>query len=495
MCDSPGLVTIARMNHPTSVRYAALAVIAAFAPVVAVAAEPLPPAAIVEPSGLSATQTAAIDTAVEAALAKTGVPSAEVALVRGGRIVLDRAWGKASETIPVARPDLRYQIASNSKQFLSALILRLRDQGKLSLDDPVAKYVPDVTEGNRITIRQLLSHTSGLQDFWSQDYLFQDMLTPVSPQGIVSRWAAKPLDYPPGTRWQYSNTGYVVAGLVAEQAGGAPLWQQFERVIFAPLGIHPLPLDETNGAGFPQGYHRNALGPVRAATPPARGWLWAAGELSMTASDLARWDIARLDGKLLPPRDWREQETPVLLADGTDPQYGLGVFNHIVDGRRVIDHGGESVGFLSQNSVYPDSGVGIVVLTNADFADAPGMITKAVADIVMPRAAPSDNGEPPRLEDAKAEFAALAAGRFDPAHFTEHARFYFSPQVRADYRSSLGPLCTPATFEPARPPRLRGGFVNRNFQITCGTIRLVLVTYTEPGAAGRWEQFMVMPGE
>ncbi len=192
-------------------------------------------------------------------------------MVRGGQIVLDKAWGKASETIPVATPRLPYQIASNSKQFLGELLLVLQDQGKLSLNDTVAKWLPGVSGGDRITIRQLLSHTSGLQDFWPQDYLFSAMEQPVTPQGIVDRWGKKPLDYEPGTRWQYSNTGYVVAGMIAEKAGRKPLWQQFEQQIFKPLKIHPLPLDETNGPGFPAGYHRYALGPVRVATPPGEG--------------------------------------------------------------------------------------------------------------------------------------------------------------------------------------------------------------------------------
>ncbi|NOU03246.1 MAG: beta-lactamase family protein, partial [Novosphingobium sp.] len=233
---------------------------------------------------LSPAETARIDSAVTATLKQTGVPSAQIAVVRGGRIVLDRAWGKASETIPVATPALPYQIASNSKQFLAALLLMLENDGKLSLDDPVSKWLPEVSGAERIRVRQLLSHTAGLQDYWPQDYLFSDMEKPVDPAGIVARWGRKPLDYAPGTHWQYSNTGYVVAGMIAEKAGGEHLWYQLEKRLFRPLGINPLPIDATNGPRFPQGYHRNALGPVRAATPPARGWLWAAGELSMTAA-------------------------------------------------------------------------------------------------------------------------------------------------------------------------------------------------------------------
>src|SRR5437763_4822350 len=275
-----------------------------------------------------------VDQLVTKTLADTGVPSAEIAVVRGGRLVLDKAFGKANEGLP-ARADLPYQIASNSKQFTAMALLLLRDDGKLSLDDHVAKYIPGITEGDRITIRQLLSHTSGLQDFWPQDYLFSDMTVPTTPQHIVDKWAKKPLDFAPGTRWQYSNTGYVVAGMIAEKVSGEPLLTYLGRKIFAPLGMHPLDQDQTNTPAFPAGYHRYALGPVRIAAPPARGWLYAAGELSMNAADLAKWDIARMNRAVIPARDWVEQETPVLRIDGRTNGYGLGVYNRYQRERHI----------------------------------------------------------------------------------------------------------------------------------------------------------------
>ncbi|QDK33387.1 serine hydrolase [Sphingomonas sp. IC081] len=466
------------------------------APTTLAAAPPPQPVAAVPSTSAALTpvQETAIDAAVTKALAHSGVPSAQVAIARGGQIVFARAWGKAGDNMP-ARIDQPYQIASNSKQFLGALILKLRDQGKLSLDDTVSKYLAGVSGGEEITIRQLLSHTSGLRDFWPQDYDFVDMRTPVKPEEIVKRWGTAPLDYKPGTRWQYSNTGYVVAGLIAEKAGGAPLWEQFERELFQPLGLHPLKLDDTNKPGFPQGYHRYALGPVVAATPPASGWLWAAGEISMTASDLARWDIARLHRTLLPAADWEEQEAPVILADGTNSSYGLGVFTRTADGRRIINHGGESTGFLSQATMYPDSDVAIVVLTNADFGAVTGTVTSAIADIVMPRDLPLDSGETARTADARAELEALVAGKFEAAHFTAHAQDYFSGAVRKDYRESLAPLGPLTAFEPAGKPKLRGGFVNRTFVATFGKRKLAVSTYADPGAHGAWEQFIVMPSD
>ncbi len=453
---------------------------------------PLQPAlATADP--LHPAEQAAIDTAVTKALKDSGVPSAQIAVVRGGELVLNRAWGKPSETLRQPDPALPYQIASNSKQFLAALLLLLEDDGKLSLDDKVSKWLPELPSGKMMTVRQLLSHTSGLQDFWPQDYSFAAMAQPVAPMDIVRRWGMKPLDYTPGTRWQYSNTGYVVAGLIAQKAGGAPLWDQFEARIFKPLGIHPYDIDQTNGAQFPQGYHRNALGPVRIAAPPAAGWLWAAGELSMTAAELAKWDIARINRSLLSRQDWEEMERPVRLADGTYTTYGLGVSKHLVDGRWVVDHGGESVGFLSQNSVWIDDRTAVVVLTNGDFAGVQDDLTQKIAAIVLPKSAQANLGEAPRLGDVRITLAGIVNGRFDPARFTANARYYFTPQTLGDYRQSLRALGPLKSVTATRPPRLRGGFVNRVFQLHYAKQTLVLSTYAEAGAAGRWEQFMIMP--
>ena len=442
---------------------------------------------------LSAAEAAAIDTAVREELAASGVPSAQIAVVRDGRLVLDQAWGKASDTIAVTRTDLPYQIASNSKQFLAALLLLLEDDGKLSLSDPVAKWLPQISGGDRITIRQLLSHTSGLQDYWPQDYSFPAMEKPTTPQGIIDRWAKKPLDYEPGTRWQYSNTGYVVAGMIAEKAGDAPLWDQFEARLFRPLGIKPRPVDETNGTAFPQGYHRNALGPVRAATPAAKGWLWAAGELSMTAAELAEWDIARIERTLLSKEDWEMMETPVRLSDGTSDGYALGVRKQLVGGRWLINHGGESVGFLSQNTIWVDDRAAIVVLTNADFAGVQGSLTRRIADIVLPKSGQANTGEAARTPDARATLAAITLGKLDPARFTQNAQYYFKPETLGDYSASLSKLGPLTAIAPLGSPRLRGGFVNRSFRLSYGAKRLILSTYAEPGETGRWEQFIVMP--
>lgn len=432
-----------------------------------------------------------IDTIVRDALTATGVPSASVAVVRGGRIVFARAYGTQSPTMPVASPDARYQIASVSKQFTAAAILLLRDRHLLSLDDSVSRYVPGITGGDRITIRQLLSHTSGLQDYWPQDYSFAAMATPVTPQQIVDRWAKRPLDFAPGTQWQYSNTGYVVAGMIVERVARQPLLTFLQQNFFRPLGMHPVDQDLAVGPGFPAGYRRNALGPVRVETPAARGWLFAAGELAMSASDLARWDIARINRALLPARDWQEQETAVRLNNGSATNYGLGVQLDTLGGHHAVVHGGEAVGFLSTNIVFPEDREAVVVLVNAWFGNAHDRIANQIVDLLHPQAGAGDAAA---LAAARRVYDQLRTGALDRALLTADANYYFTDEVQRDYRESLGTLGDPQSFAAAGPARLRGGFVNRNYRVTYQGRQLRIVTYAEPGTNGKFEQFLVMPG-
>ena len=147
----------------------------------------------------------------------------------------------------------------------------------------------------------------------------------------------------------------------------------------------------------------------------------------------------------------------------------------------------------SQNSVWVDDRLAIVVLTNGDFGGAQDGITARIADIVLPKASSSDPREAPRTDDARATLEALIAGRFDPARFTANAQYFFTPEALGDYAASLSALGPITGFEATRGPRLRGGFVNRTYRVSFGDKRLVLVTYAEPGEDGRWEQFMVMP--
>ena len=236
-----------------------------------------------------------VDAAVQDVLGRSGAPSASIAVVQGGRLVYEKAYGSARVGPPAvpATAAMRYSIGSISKQFTAVALLLLAEEGRLALDDRVAKWFPDLTRANEISIRQLLSMTSGYQDYWPQDYVMPDMLKATTPAAILRGWAQKPLDFEPGTRWQYSNTNYVIAGLIVERVAGQPLLAFLRARVFSPLQMTSVvDTDQAPlGAGDPMRYLRYALGPPREAPKEGKGWMSAAGELAMTASDLARWNI------------------------------------------------------------------------------------------------------------------------------------------------------------------------------------------------------------
>src|SRR5712675_392132 len=281
-----------------------------------------------------------VDAIANQVLQSTGVPSASVAVVKNGRVAYANAYGAAKlDPRAPATPDLRYAIGSISKQFTAVAILLLQQDGKLRLDDPVSRFIPGLTRGNEVTIRQLLSHTSGYQDFWPQDYVMPGMLQATTPQAIADAWAKKPLDFDPGSRWQYSNTNYTLAGMVVEKASGMPFFQFVRTRILAPVGLtSAADFDASPRAVNATGYLRYGLGPLRPAPDVGPGWMWGAGMLSMTASDLAKWDISIIKQSLLKPESYRALENDVHLNNGAGTGYGLGVDVAMQNGRFMIEH-------------------------------------------------------------------------------------------------------------------------------------------------------------
>ena len=431
-----------------------------------------------------------IDKLVAESLAKSGVPSASVAIVKNGQIAYVKAYGDARlDPRTPARSEMRYSIGSISKQFTATAILLLQEQGKLSLDDRVARFIPDLTRAKEVTIRQLLSHTSGYQDYWPQDYVMPMMLQPVTAQKILDLWARKPLDFDPGTKWQYSNTNYVIAGVIVEKASGMPLLQFLRERVFTPLEMKSVAnIDQEKlGETDPTGYLRYALGPLRPAPKEGKGWLFAAGELAMPAEDLARWDIAIIDQKLMKSASYREFGTEVLLRNGSSSGYALGVFVSTQGGHRSLSHGGEVSGFTSENIVFPDDRVAVAVLTNQDAAGAAGPIAHGIAPLLL---ATDDPATPQKLEQARKIFDGLQRGTIDRSLFTDNCNSYFSEQALKDFASSLAPLGTPAQFTQVFQG-LRGGMTLRVYRIQFPQKGLRAWTYEMPD--GKLEQYQIAP--
>ncbi|MGA8297956.1 MAG: serine hydrolase domain-containing protein [Terriglobales bacterium] len=429
-----------------------------------------------------------IDAAARATLADTGVPSASVAIVQNGAIIYLHAYGDASIAPQTpATPAMRYSIGSISKQFTAAAILLLAQDGKLSLDDPVSRFVPNLRRGNEVTIRELLSHTSGYQDYWPQDYVMPNMLKPVTAERILDQWARKPLDFDPGTEWQYSNTNFVIAGLIVEKASRQPLLQFLSERIFAPLGMKSVinidqeRLTQTDATG----YLRYAIGPLRPSPKEGKGWLFAAGELAMPAEDLAKWDISMMNQSLLKPASYAAMERETVLKNGLGTRYGLGVSVRSELGERAIEHGGEVSGFTSQNLVFPDKKVAVVVLTNEDAASASSDLARRIATLLF-----RDPDAARQEEQAQAVFAALQHGKIDRALLTDNCNSYFTEQALKDFGDSLGPLGTPTEFTQTSKSE-RGGMMFRLFEVHFAQKTLEVLERVMPD--GKIEQYQVAP--
>ncbi len=436
---------------------------------------------------LPADARASIDKAVTEILATSGAPSASIAVVKDGRVAYVKAYGTANlDTKLAANPRMRYSIGSISKQFTAAAILMLAEEGKLSLDDKLVRWLPELARAKDVTIRQLLSMTSGYRDFWPQDYVMPAMKKPVLAMTILRDWAQRPLDFEPGAKWQYSNTNYVIAGVIVERVADTSLMGFLEKHIFDKLAMgsvyntDAMPLE----GGEPMRYMRYGLGPARPAPKEGAGWMYAAGELAMTAEDLAKWDVSVIERRMMSPASYAEMEKEVLLTSGAGTHYGLGVGVSMVDGRRQIAHGGEVSGFTARNEVYPDERAAIVVLTNIDAATASGDIAAKIANVLF------NSVDEKALDLVKRVYGGLQKGQIDRALFTDNANDYFSEAALKDFASSLGPLGKPQEFTQIAQS-LRGGMTLRRYRIKYADKALRVTTFTMPD--GKLEQYTIAP--
>ncbi len=424
---------------------------------------------------------------ITGALRASGVPGVSIAVVRDGRLAFAQAFGMADLAASrAASVETRYAAGSVSKQFTTAILLLLAEQGKLSLDDPVSRYFPDLTDAGRVTIRQLLSHTSGYQDYAPQDYMIPAWMKPVTPSYILDRWAKKPLDFPPGTRWEYSNTNYVLAGQIIEKVSGRSLLSLLRENIFDPLGMASAGDCGERRPGDATAYTRYGLGAPRPALREATGWYFAAGELCMTPSDLARWDIAFLNHRILNPHSYEEFTQEVRLNNGDHTNYALGLQIGTLSGIPTLTHGGEVSGFLASNWILPNRGGAVVVLSNQDASDLVSSLARQLATSVF--VPPTEQVQTADSQRARAFLEGLLAGKVDRTRITEDLSSYFTAESLGDIRHSLHPFgrLQDVTGEVERH---RGGMTMRIFRARFKKRAVTIVTYTTPD--GKYEQFLI----
>ena len=417
-----------------------------------------------------------VDALVQKTMASTGTPSVSLAIVRHGTIVYEKAYGLRSleQKLP-ATTETTFPIGSVSKQFLAATMVALAREGKLSLDDPLAKYEPTYSDASQITIAQLLAHEAGIRDYYPLDYPTLESYQPIAMQALADRYGHLPLDFAPGTRWQYSNSGYTIAGVIAQRVAGATLFDVYKRRFFTPLGMTSAHwIDGGFGPTDALGYQSYFFAPYEVAPVAAAAWLNAAGSLSMTAHDLARWTIALMEHNVVPAADTAILWQPRLLADGENPGYGLGFSVGAFNGHRLISHGGEVVGYQSFEALFPDDDTSIVVFSDATPSASSSTIGRGIAEEIYGNAA-ADAGLPDAAALTRTWLVNLAQGKIDRSAITADFNALMTPVRVTQAATMLAPLGSPEV-RVARAA-LRGGLVVNTLTVTYPTKTLQAILY------------------
>jgi D-alanyl-D-alanine carboxypeptidase len=346
------------------------------------------------PSGADAVtsrQTAAIDRIAESVIDRKGTPSVAIAVAKHGRLVFAKAYGyrNLDDRVP-ADVDTAYGIGSNTKQFTAACILMLRDQAKLDVDAPVGRYLPGIAHGDVVTVRELLTHTGGYAEYTELDDFDRLAARPATSEEILRTIVDRPLSFTPGTKWQYSNTGYVILTAVIERLSGMRYADFLRTRIFEPLGMTRTHYEDESAVEPDRatGYTRFAMGAQEHEQHIDYSWFDGAGAIVSTLADLERWNEAIDRGTLLSASSREMMHTSMKLADGTDTHYGMGLLiGTLPDGKHVIYHGGDTTGFGSQDARYVEDGVDVIVLTNQEPAIY-NAIMRAVYRVVVPETKP-----------------------------------------------------------------------------------------------------------
>jgi CubicO group peptidase (beta-lactamase class C family) len=348
-------------------------------------------------------------------------PGGEVLVARDGRIIFEKGYGYAQvESRTPFTDHTRFRIGSITKQFTSAAIFKLAEGGKLSIDDHLSKYIPDWPRGNEVTLRHLLTHTSGIHDFTAKPGFYEHVTEPISMEALVSSFENDPYEFNPGEKYSYCNSGYVLLGHIVEKVSGESYSEYLRNTFFKPLGMKNTGAYRAGmsslGEAFGYSYTNGTM--VRAVN-----WdmskVSTAGELYSTAHDLFLWNEAIFNHRVLSEASLKTAFTigVLKLDDPTHPEdvgYACGWTRDWLNGAREISHGGELWGFGSYLLRLPDYNLTVVVLLNC--APHPPdiqqwVLAREIARRVLGSELPND-GKQKVVEITPAD-AALAVGRYD----------------------------------------------------------------------------------
>ena len=414
-------------------------------------------------AGSSVPDSAPADAAVRAFLTREGIPAAHVTLLRGNEVILQRGYGSSGAGDPAPDAASIFPLGSISKQFTAAVILALADDGKLQLDAPVGRYLPEwFADEPDLRITHLLTQTSGLADFlWLEGYrtLADEVTTPIA--AYVAFAAAAPRRYAPGTRWSYSNTNYKALALIAERVTGRPFDTLLPELVLRPAGIEGIvPCHDLRPDQFLPGLSSEGK---PAPLDASRAAYVGDGGLCGNADALARWirhGFAAREGKL--PRLERLAH-PTRLADGTMVPYGYGISVRDFLGHSMTWHGGNVDGHSTMIAHLPEEDLSIVILVNRGFVWLTELMPALVGDVPPARAAASSPPLSGRFEDGLFNYVITPDGEMLRVEIDLIGPLDFIPAGRGEYVAEQ----YPATFRIRVP---MDGTRDR-FEIDWGEVR------------------------
>ncbi len=319
-----------------------------------------------------------VDGIVQTHMQQNGIPGMVVALAKGGSLLYVHGYGVTNvATNAPTEPGTIYEIGSITKQFTAALIMKLKEQGKLTLDDPVSKFLPQYNFPLAVTIRMCLTHTSGLADYTTFPQLGDWIKNGVSEPTVLTVVSEAPVLFQPGTKYSYSNSNFFLLGSIIEALTGQSYEANLEQVILQPLSLQNTYYQVPPADQSATGYTSNGLGLV-----PARIWdrsaAFSAGALSSNVYDLITWDRALTSGKVVSAQSFQEMTTSNGFTDSGGTSYGLGLALSKFNKRPIVWHTGQIGGFYAENVVFLDDGFTLVVLTNDQDIDTDPFVLKVM---------------------------------------------------------------------------------------------------------------------
>jgi CubicO group peptidase (beta-lactamase class C family) len=331
----------------------------------------------------------AVDSAVKSFMQISYAPGVTVALAQNGVMIYAKGYGVTNlATRQATQPDTIFQIDSITKQFTATLIMKLQEQGQLHVDDSMANYLPQYRFPPEITIRMLLTHTSGLINYTALPQFADWSATGVSETTVLTAVSQQPLEFQPGTQYVYSNSNYFALGSIIENVTGQTYAANLDQYIFQPLALQSTSYELPAPAMSATGYSNAALSPM--PLPPwSRSAGFAAGAISTNVYDLVAWVNALLNGKVVSPASFKEMTTTNGFITNNST-YGFGLSLTTYDGHPVVGHSGGGGGFSTEEVAFLDSGFTLIVLTNED-NDNPNALALSISKAVcgstrLPRA-------------------------------------------------------------------------------------------------------------